>query len=225
MTLPQLDYAIARDYMVDSQLRPNRIADPRIVRAMRSLPRERFLPEGLASMAYIDEDIKLPGGRCLMEPLTLARLIQLARPRSGERALVVGAGPGYGAAVLASCGAVVTALEEDTGLADVARRVLPALAPGVAVVTGKLAEGLPGPWDMILIEGAVVAIPPGIARQLNPHDGRLVTVLAPSPGLGKGVLAEPVNPGAAEVVLRAQPFFDCATPYLPTLLPKPAFVF
>ena len=225
MNVPVLDYAAARDCMVDSQLRPNRITDARIIRAMRSLPRERFLPDAMACMAYIDEDIALPGGRCLMEPMVLAMLVQLARPRTGDKALVVGAGTGYGAAVLAACGAAVTALEEDAGLLAVMRRALPGLAPGVTVIEGKLASGHPGPWDVILIEGAVPTLPVAISHQLNGHGGRLVTVLAQSPGMGKGILAEAVDPAAAAPVLRARPFFDCATPMLPAFRPPAAFKF
>ncbi len=219
------DYAAARDYMVDGQLRPNKVTDPRIVRAMRTLPRERFVPPHLASLAYIDEDLPLPDGRSFMEPLVLARLIQLARVRSGERALVVGAGAGYGAAVLAACGAAVTALEEDEGLLGLARQILPAVAPAVTLQAGKLQDGAPGPWDVILIEGAVPAIPAGIGAQLSPDRGRLVTVLAQSAGLGQGVLAEPINPGAPNPVARAQAHFDCATPLLPMFQKRPGFQF
>ncbi len=225
MDLPTLDFASARDHMVDCQLRPNRLVDPRIVRAMRTLPRERFVPRELASMAYIDEDLGLPGGRSFMEPLVLARLIQLARVRSGERALVIGAGSGYGAAVLAACGAVVTALEQDENLLALARAVLPSVAPEVTLDAGPLQAGLPGPWDVIMIEGALRELPAAIGAELDPHGGRLVTVLAQTPGLGKGVLAEPINPGAPRPVLRAHAHFDCATPYLPAFLPPPAFRF
>lgn len=225
MDLPTLDFAAARDHMVDSQLRPNRVVDPRIISAMRTLPRERFVPPALASTAYIDEDLPLPGGRSLMEPLVLARLVQLARVRSGELVLVVGAGSGYGAAVLACCGVAVTALEQDPALLATARSVLPSVAPEVNLQAGSLPAGLPGPWDVIMIEGALREVPPAIGEELNPHGGRLVTVLAQSPGLGKGVLAEPVNPGAPRPLLRAQPHFDCATPYLPAFLALPTFKF
>lgn len=225
MDLTQLDYVSARDHMVDSQLRPNRIVDPRLIRAMRTIPRERFLPPELADMAYVDEDVRLPGGRNFMEPLVLAKLIQLAKVRQGERVLVVGAGAGYGAAVLQALGGNVTALEEDPALLERARQVLPELAPGVTITPGALAQGRPGPWDVILIEGAVPQIPAAIGSQLNPQGGRLVTVLAQPPGLAKGVLAEAINPGAPEPTLRAQPYFDCATPGLPAFRPKPAFKF
>ena len=225
MDLPTLDYASARDHMVDCQVRPDKVVDPRLIRAMRTLPRERFVPAALAGSAYIDEDVRLMHGRVLMEPRVLARLVQLARVRAGERALVVGAGTGYGAAVLAECGAQVTALEEDEALLAIARAALPAVAPGVVLKAGRLQDGVPGPWDLILIEGAVSEIPAAIAATLNHQGGRVVTVLAKSGGLGKGVLAEPINPGAPDVVLRAQPHFDCATPMLPAFVPAPAFQF
>jgi protein-L-isoaspartate(D-aspartate) O-methyltransferase len=225
MDLTQLDYASARDHMVDGQLRPNRIVDPRLIRAARTIPRERFLPPELAGMAYVDEDVALPHGRNMMEPLVLANLIQLAKVRNGERVLVVAAGAGYGAALLDACGAQVTALEEDPALLERARTVLPGIAPGVAIVEGPLIEGRPGPWDLIMIEGAVAQIPAAIGAQLNPHGGRLVTVMAHPPGLPRGVLAEPINPGAPEPKLRAQPYFDCATPMLPVFRAKPTFKF
>ena len=211
--------------MVDSQVRPDRIVDPRLIRAMRTLPRERFVPPGRASMAYIDEDVRLPNGRALMEPRVLAHLVQSARVRAGERVLVVGAGTGYGAAVLASLGAVVTALEDDETLLAIARAVLPDVAPSVTIQIGPLTAGLPGPWDVIMIEGAVNEIPSAIGQTLNHQGGRLVTVLAQSGGMGKGVLAEPINPGAPDVTLRAQPQFDCATPLLPAFKPVPTFQF
>ena len=210
--------------MVDGQVRPNRVSDPRLLRAMRSLPRERFVPPHLAAFAYIDEDVPLGNGRVLMEPLVIARLVQMARVRPGDRALVVGAGAGYGAALLASCGAAVTALEEDESLLALGRAALPGLVPGVDLVQGPLAAGWDrgAPYGIVLIEGAVREIPPVIAAQVAAQGGRLVTVLRQAAGLGKAVLAEPV--GAAGL-LRAQAEFDCATPLLPPLRATPGFTF
>jgi protein-L-isoaspartate(D-aspartate) O-methyltransferase len=189
---------------------------------MRKLPRERFVPASLRSLAYADEDVLLDNGRALMEPMVLARLIQMAAPVAGERALVVAAGAGYGAAVLAACGASVTALEEDETLLGLAKRVLPGISPTVQVVEGKLAAGWPqgAPWDIILLEGAVRDIPAALGAQLRPEGGRLVTVCVGRGASGKAVLAEPTSAG-----LRAQPIFDCATPLIPSLLPEPGFVF
>lgn len=230
-TAPLPDYAAARDHMVDSQVRPNKVIDPRIIRAMRQLPRERFVPPALAARAHADEDVPLPGGRALMEPMVIARLVQLLRVVPGESVLVLAAGPGYGSALLDACGARVTALEDDPALLALARAVLPAVAPGVTLVEGPVVAGWPAgaPYDAILIEGAVPAIPDALAGLLRPGTGRIAAVLMkrgrmPPGALGQGVLAGTVHVGA-ETRLRAQAFFDCATPLLPQFVPAPAFTF
>ena len=225
--MPQpTDTSAARNNMVDSQIRPNRVTDPRVLQAMRSLPREQFVPPALAPLAYLDEDLPLGGGRVLMEPMVLARLVQMARIRPGERVLVVGSGTGYGAAVAAACGGRVVALEEDEALTAIALRVLPRVAPMVRLVDGRLSAGLPseGPWDVIIIQGAVTAIPDGFADQLAPG-GRLVTVVSAVGGVGgRMILAEPVAAkGGAR--LRSRDMFDCNTPLLPALRPAPSFTF
>ena len=223
MDSPLSDFAEARNRMVDSQIRPNKVTDPRIVAAMRQLPRERFLPAALAALAYVDEDVTLGSGRVLMEPMVIARLAQLTAVAAGERALVVAAGTGYGSALLAACNARVTALEEDPALLAIARNALGELAPGISLVSGPLAAGWPpgAPYDVILIEGAVRSIPPAIGEQLHRETGRLVAVLCRENGSGcQAVLAEATPAG-----VRTQPMFDCATPPLPSLLPPAAFEF
>ena len=218
------DFQRARIFMVDGQIRPNRVRDPRILDAMRTLPRERFLPPHLIHMAYVDEDVPLGRGRVLIEPLVIARLVKMAAPLAGERALVVASGTGYGAALLAACGADVTALEDDPDLLAIAadaRHVIPTDTGRITQVQGPLGEGwsAAAPYDLIVIEGAVREIPPAIAAQLR-TGGRLVTVLS-YPGSGRqAVLAEPSVGG-----LRCQAEFDCGTPFIPALLPQPGFVF
>jgi protein-L-isoaspartate(D-aspartate) O-methyltransferase len=218
---PAQAFAEARACMVDSQVRPNKVNDPRIIAAMRQLPRERFLPPHLASLAYVDEDVPLGEGRVLVEPAVIARLVQLTAITAGERALVVASGTGYGAALLATCGARVTALEEAASLQAIARGVLAELAPSVSLVAGPLAAGWPSgaPYDVILIEGAVHEIPKAIGAQLHQETGRLVAVCAGS-GVCQAVLAEATAAG-----LRLAPMFDCAVPPIPSLLPSPGFVF
>ena len=212
----------ARNNMVDSQVRPNKVNDPRILAAMRRLPRERFLPPSLASLAYADEDVPLGRGRALLEPMVIARLVQLTAVAEGERVLVVAAGPGYGSALLAACGARVTALEDDPALLVLARSALGEFAPGVSLVSGPLAAGWPAgaPYDVILIEGAVGEIPPVIGEQLRKEAGRLATVCMASATGGQAVLAEATMAG-----LRMQPMFDCTTPLIPGLASSPGFVF
>jgi protein-L-isoaspartate(D-aspartate) O-methyltransferase len=223
--------AAMRDNMVDSQVRPNKVIDTRIIGAMRRLPRERFLPPAQRHLAYTDAEIRLPRGRGMLAPMAIARLVQLLAPASGERALVVGAGAGYGACLLAACGTTVTALEDDPELLALARTVLPALAPDIRLVSFPLAEGWAAgaPYDLILLEGAVQAIPPALARQLVPRTGRLATVLADGQGPavaagaaaeGRAVLAELTPAG-----LHPQPAFDCAARLIPALLPPPTFTF
>lgn len=218
-----MDFAAARAMMVDSQVRPNKVTDPRIIAAMRSLPRERFVPAAQASLAYSDEDVPLGGGRVLLEPMVIARLVQIAAVQEGERVLVVGAGSGYGAALLAACGADVTALEQDAALLAMARAALPQLAPGVKLVEGALAEGWKGgaPYDLILIEGAVPEIPPALPALLRGDGGRIVAVLKPGARVGQAVLCAPLGGGR----LHPAPVFDCATPVLPMLRREPGFVF
>jgi protein-L-isoaspartate(D-aspartate) O-methyltransferase len=215
-------FADARRMMVDSQVRPNRVTDPRILAAMRRLPRERFLPPEAAALAYADEDVRLGNGRYLMEPMVLARLLQAAMLREQERVLVVGAGTGYGAAVLAACGCRVVALEDDPALLAIASAVLPEQAPGVALVSGPLGAGWPShaPYDLILIEGAVPDVPAALASQLHQETGRLLAPICRDGRTTRAVMAE-VTPSG----LGLTPIFDCATPPIPSLRRAPVFQF
>lgn len=215
------DFADARRKMVDGQLTPARVRDKRIVDAMRALPRERFVFPDQQAIAYMDRDVPLGGGRVLMEPRILGRLVQITEPRAGERALVVGAGTGYGAALLAALGLSVTALEEEKRLLDLARVATVDAGYRIAFQHGRLADGLPGaePFDLVLIEGAVEFIPDAIAANVAPA-GRLATVLVQGGDPGRGVLAE--HSGAR---LRPWPHFDAATAVLPGFTHPPAFRF
>jgi protein-L-isoaspartate(D-aspartate) O-methyltransferase len=216
------DFAGARKCMVDSQIRPNRVTDPRILSAMRRLPRERFIPARVTALAYADEDVPLGAGRFLMEPMVFAKLLQAASLRDNERVLVVGAGTGYGAAVLAACGCRVTALEEEASLLAIADASLPVEAPGVTLVSGPLSAGWPAlaPYDLILIEGAVPCIPPTLAAQTRQETGRIVAAI-----YGEGRITQAVIAEATAAGLGISPLFDCATPPIPSLRLAPVFAF
>ncbi len=218
-----IDFTAARMLMVDGQVRPNKVTDPRVLAAMRRLPRERFVPGDRAALAYSDEDVPLGNGRFLVEPMVIARLVQIAALQDGDRALVVGSGSGYGAALLAACGATVTALEQDAALVALARAVLPVVSSGITLVDGPLAEGwkAAGPYDVILIEGAVPEIPPAVLAQLRRDGGRLVTVLKRGAWVGQAVLCSAAGGGRVD----PHPVFDCAVPVLPMLKAAPGFVF
>ena len=137
------DREFARRRMVDTQVRPLQVSDPRILEAMRHLPRERFVPADRADSAYMDQDVPLGGGRVLTEPRVIARLLQVLVPLRGERALVVGAGTGYAACLIQALGATVVALEQNPELAATGRALLAELAPGVEYREGSLADGYP----------------------------------------------------------------------------------
>src|SRR4026209_1732278 len=107
------DFALARRNMIDGQLRPNRVNNAPLLAAIADLPRERFLPSALRSVAYADDDVPLGNGRFLMEPMVLARLIQSLQPRPDDRGMVVASGRGYGAALLARLVNSVATVESD----------------------------------------------------------------------------------------------------------------
>ena len=158
------EYSLARRAMVDSQLRPEAVTDRGVLAAMGSVERERFVPEEARALAYFDRSLPIGPGRTMMPPAALGRLLSELAPRAGERALVVGSGRGYSAALLAAIGLDVTALESDPALAA------PAEAAGIVTEVGDLAAGWPAgaPYDIILIDGAVEEIPPAFAQQLAP---------------------------------------------------------
>ncbi|MGD9878957.1 MAG: protein-L-isoaspartate O-methyltransferase [Reyranella sp.] len=217
------DFALARRNMIDGQLRPNRVTNAQLLAAVNDLPRERFLPEGLQSIAYADDDVPLGGGRYLMEPMVLARLIQALQPQAGDKALVVASGRGYGAALLSKLVKSVVAVESDANLAAAAERTAKELAlPGVRQVVGPLEDGdrWSGPFEAILIEGAVRQVPQAILGQLA-SGGRLATVVAGPEGV-LGVAQLFVKEGD---VASARPLFDAGTPLLPGFAPPPRFTF
>ncbi|MBW8269454.1 protein-L-isoaspartate O-methyltransferase family protein [Caldovatus aquaticus] len=221
-----MDYADARKRMVDGQLRPNKVTDPRLLAAMGTIPRERFLPEGpLRARAYLDEDVLLPGpaGRALTEPMALARLIQLAALRRGDRVLLLPAGTGYAAAVMAAMGAHVIGLESDEALVRLARAALAeTVGPEQArILHAPIAQGhaAGAPYDVILIEGEVPEVPPALIEQLA-EGGRLVTVLEREGRVGHAVLGRRI--GGSFTLTTA---FDCAITPVREFARAPAFVF
>jgi protein-L-isoaspartate(D-aspartate) O-methyltransferase len=208
--------------MLESQLRPNKVTDDRVLNAFASVRRELFVPEHLRPVAYIDEDLPLGGGRYLMEPMVAARLLQAAAIARTEAVLIVGAGTGYEAALIAMLARNALALEEDPELARHARTALVEHAiASVSVVEGPLREGYRprAPYDVILFGGAVVETPPEIAAQLA-DGGRLLAVVKPANAMGRAALM--TRTGG---VLARRVIFDAATPVLPGFAPKPAFEF
>ncbi|MCK6452160.1 MAG: protein-L-isoaspartate O-methyltransferase [Alphaproteobacteria bacterium] len=213
-------YAEARQNMVDNQLRANKVVDEALLAVMGRLPRELFVPLHLRGIAYVDEDLPLGNARYLIEPMVLARLIQAAELKPGDKVLDIGAATGYSTAVLGSLAASVVALESDPRLAERARANLSELAiANATVTTGPLEAGHAalGPYDVVLIGGAVERLPRAVVDQLS-HGGRLVTVMRRRDRVGEAVLHR--RSPAAEIAL-----FDAATPVMPGFVAEPSFVF
>ena len=213
-----MDFARARIFMVDGQLRPNQVQDPRILSAFGALAREAFLPPDLAPRAYADADVPLPGGRALMQPMVMARLFQLAELRRGDRTLLLGAGCGYGAAVLAAMGANVTALENDPVLLGLARCLPEASVRLLREDPAHPPAGL-GPFDVIIIEGGVAAIPRPIETLLA-EGGRLVALVTTGGPPARATLVRHI---AGSFTPRTA--FEAHAAPLPAFQPKPSFAF
>jgi protein-L-isoaspartate(D-aspartate) O-methyltransferase len=154
-----------RRAMVASQLRTTGVNDPRVIAAMGEVARERFVPAERSALAYADATVPLADGRGLNPPMALGRLLTEAQLQGHERSLVIAAGTGYAAAVLARLVGSVVALEQDAALAATARETL--ADSNVTLVEGPLGEGWAAgaPYDFILIDGAVEYVPPAIVGQ------------------------------------------------------------
>ena len=169
---PIPDFAAAREAMVESQLRPQGVTDRGILDAMRSVPREHFLPNHTRSLAYVDRAVTIGEGRFLAAPTVLGQLLTQMMPQAGQRALVIGAGRGYSAAILKAIGLDVVATESDPSL------IATATEQGVQVINEPLEAGYAkdAPYDQILIDGAVEYLPDAIVEQLA-DGGRLGAAL------------------------------------------------
>jgi len=220
------DFTAARLNMVESQVRPNGITDRRIIAAIEGVRREDFVPESRRTLAYMDEDVPLEpsdrsaGPRALIEVMAFARLLQHAAIKPTDKVLVVGAGTGYGATVIAAIAASVVALECDPGLAHLARKNLAHLA-NVKVVEGSLSAGVVGeqPFDVIVLEGRAEDVPQSLLGQLA-DDGRLVAVV------GESDIAQACVYSKSGGAIAVRQVFDASVTELPGLRKKrPAFVF
>lgn len=209
--------------MVENQLRPNGIDDPLVLRAMAETPRELFLPNKLHGVAYADEDLPLPDGGFMIEPLAFARLLQAAEIGAEDVVLVVGCGVGYVAAVVAKLAVTVIVMQGDQ---EAAQRIQPLLDQlgadnvATAVVASDPLAGDPeqAPFDAIIIIGAVSEVPEALIDQLG-ENGRLVAIVGQG-RLGKGMVLTKIRGVAAKRVL-----FDARTPDFVGIEKTPEFVF
>jgi len=214
-----VDYTARRTMMVDTQVRPSDVTKFPIIDAMLTVPREQFVPNGRREAAYIGENVPLAPGRVVLEPRTLAKMLDALNVQPGDLVLDVASGLGYSSALLSRLGQAVVALEEDETLAGESETTLAELgADNVAVVVGSLTEGAAqhGPYDAIILQGGVETIPDAIIAQLK-EGGRIAAVFMEG-ALGVCRIGHRID-GAVSWRFA----FNAAAPVLPGFSKAPSF--
>jgi protein-L-isoaspartate(D-aspartate) O-methyltransferase len=212
MAINMADFKALRQTMVDTQLRTNKVTDVNVLAAMGEIPREMFVPEDRASLAYIDEDIHIGKSRCMAEPMILARMIQAAEIGPEDVVLDVACGSGYSSAILGRIARAVVAVESDTELAGAASARLTKLGmDNVVVEIGPINAGWSdqAPYDVIMVNGSCGEMSEAILSQLA-EGGRLCAILRGPGGTGMAKLF--VKSGG---VVSNRGLFDANVPILP----------
>ena len=166
--------------MVDTQVRPSDVTKFPIIDAMLSVPREAFVPSTMREAAYIGENLDIGGGRVLLEPRTLAKMLDVLDIKPTEVILDIAPGLGYSTAVLAHMAEFVIGVEDDESRAEEAQSILSEQGiDNAAIISGALAEGAAksGPYDVIILQGAVEVLPDSLLAQLK-DGGRIVSIFA-----------------------------------------------
>ena len=174
------DYTTRRTMMVDTQVRPSDVTKFPIIDAMLSVPREAFVPSTMREAAYIGENLDIGGGRVLLEPRTLAKMLDVLDIKPTEVILDIAPGLGYSTAVLAHMAEFVIGVEDDESRAEEAQSILSEQGiDNAAIISGALAEGAAksGPYDVIILQGAVEVLPDSLLAQLK-DGGRIVSIFA-----------------------------------------------
>jgi protein-L-isoaspartate(D-aspartate) O-methyltransferase len=213
------DFSAMRRAMIDSQLRTSGVSEPWIVAAMAALPRELFVPADRGATAYMDRSIPLASGRVLNPPLATGLMLGAAEVRGNDTVLLIGAGTGYLASLIAGRVTAVSAVEQSAQILEHARRNLAAY-DNILLVEGPLNGGaeVNSPYSLIIIDGAIAGLPCAIAEQLI-EGGRVVT------GLSDGAVSRLAigYKRGGNIVLR--PIADCEIALLPGFEPAEEFVF
>jgi protein-L-isoaspartate(D-aspartate) O-methyltransferase len=213
------DFATRRTMMVDTQVRPNDVTKFPIIEAMLSVPREEFVPAARREAAYVGENVEIAPGRVLLEPRNFAKMLDALDIQPTDLVLDIGCGLGYSAAVIARMAEAVVALEEDGLAAQAEATLAQAGADNAAVVAGDLAAGSAkhGPYDVIIIEGAVETVPEAILAQLK--EGGRIAALFMENALGTVRIGHKID---GELSWRYA--FNAAAPLLPGFAAAKGFV-
>jgi protein-L-isoaspartate(D-aspartate) O-methyltransferase len=221
------DFTSARFHMIESQIRPNKVRDRRILDAMGAIPREMFVPPQLSGIAYIDQSLEVMPGRYLMEPMVLARLLEEADIDANDRVLDIAPATGYSTAVLAALAKEVVAVESDPACVQLSVKNLGNLQiKNAEMQLGPLAEGWApkGPYNVILVNGGVESFPAALKAQLAEGGKLLLTVRQSGPAAiarkGEARLYEKIHGNLSHRAL-----FDANVKLLPGFEAKPTFTF
>ncbi len=212
-----------RQTMIESQLRTNKVIDVALLHAFETVPKEEFIAPELRGLAYVDEDLMIGHGRFILEPMVFAKLIQALDLNSDDSILDIAAGCGYSTSILACLGQSVVGIEANQELAGTAQKNMQHHSIDNAVILhGEHTEGFEaeGPYDAIVIEGALAQVPEKILHQLSTK-GKLVTILRQHrAGPGKAVMFRRAGDGFKHQIL-----FDAQTPVLEEFNQSNAFIF
>ena len=173
----------ARFNMIEQQIRPWEVLDQGVLSLLAIVKREDFVPPAYKSLAFVDTEVPLPAGQCMLAPKVEARLLQELDVHKHERVLEIGTGSGYMAALLGHKAQQVITMEQDAQLAEMARAKLQrAGVMNVHVRNADGSRGLPdeGPFDVILLSGSVAQVPPELLAQLK-VGGRLAAIVGQMP--------------------------------------------
>lgn len=212
----------ARFNMIEQQIRPWDVLDPKVLTLLAKVKREDFVPAAYRDLAFADLEIPLGEGQVMLPPRVEARLLQELGIRETDRVLEIGTGSGYMAALLAASAEHVTTLEIRPSLAAIARENL--RRSGVDNVTVEIANGLAGwpqraPFDAILVSGAVPEVPAALLKQLR-VGGRLAVIVGDAP-----VMEAQLITCTAEGVFNTINVFETVMPSLDGASPSAGFSF
>lgn len=213
-----IDYAKARELMVEQQIRPWDVFDPRVLAVLAEVPREDFVPEAHRTLAYADIALPLGHGESMMKPVVEGRALQALELAPGDDVLEIGTGSGFLAACLGRLAREVVSLERHADLADAARARLAAHGAGNVNVIAADAFS----WESsrrfaaICVTGAVSSIPSRFVEWLQPN-GRMFIVRGRSPAMEAVLLR---NQSGSP---RIESLFETDLPYLAGAAPAPTF--
>lgn len=218
-----IDFAKARELMVEQQVRPWDVLDPRVLEVLSALPREDFVPAPHRSLAYADLPLPLPHGEFMMKPVVEGRTLQALQLAPGDEVLEIGTGSGFLTACLGRLARSVVSLERHADLADAARTLLATHGQDNVQIKHADALGYTSErlFDAICVTGAVATIPAQFIQWLKPG-GRMFIVHGRPPAMA-AVLVRPA--GDASPTARVKSLFETDLPYLVGAAPAPAFTF